>query len=723
MVPVKKHLDYLISSTKHVANMNTKMAELNATRSDVEDHKERNKSNSLKVPTKVPGWLEEVEKIDAQVKSIDSEVGSCFNLKGRHKLGRKACNIIHDINRLMEEKSRIDWTDIRIAPAEVNSTKASISTPSSDYNDFESRKSCPILETLVDRQEICEVEVITFPALKFLSLKALPMLLSLCKGGNVIELPQLEELELKSLPNFTSIYQHFLKKEVMNSKLKKLNIWNMEKLREIWPSQLSNDDQVITQLRVIEVVGCDSLMNLFPSNPMSLVHHLERLTICNCGSIDVIFNIDLGSSCVGEIEEDSCNLRDIKVMNLGELREVWRVKGVNNSNDDLPILGFQNVECIEIYSCKSLRNVFTPTTSNFDMKALTMIILNGFVHGENESDNSQIGLTRNSLLTPCSIARPYEMVQSSQVEEVNVVAFSSYLIQTCCYLHTLHISGFKRVEVVFEMETANSRKLITTLSNQQPPLLPHLKDLIVEGMQKMSHVWKYDWNQFIISQQEPTSSSFPNLGSIRLTSSDSIKYLFSPLMMKHLSNLNSITIHDCNAIEEVVSNEYEEIATSISSNTNTTFLPHIDIDLSRLRSLKRIDGVSANRLASVTATVVHDKLQCSQNQLYNSSMCSTSNITQYLQFPWSFSNLIEVDVRCRHELRWEKTIFPSNELVKVENVGDIDEADKVFEGTNDETQSADDDDVNEKAEAYLPEDEVEDEDISRSEVRPHYSVN
>lgn len=141
MVPVKKHLHYIFSSTKHVANMHTKLAELNATRSDVEDCKGRKESNSLKVPAKVPGWLEEVGKIDAQVKSIDSDVGSCFNLKVRHKLGRKACNLIQEINRLMEENSRIDWTDIPIPPAEVNSTKASTSTPSSDYNDFESRKS------------------------------------------------------------------------------------------------------------------------------------------------------------------------------------------------------------------------------------------------------------------------------------------------------------------------------------------------------------------------------------------------------------------------------------------------------------------------------------------------------------------------------------------------------------------------------------------------------
>ncbi|KAI3745746.1 hypothetical protein L6452_08152 [Arctium lappa] len=814
MVRVKKHLRYLISCPKYVRDMRTKMEKLKTTRLGVEGDMNYNNSNSLEVPKEVDPWLEKVRMIDTQVETIPIDVGGCFNLKVRHKLGREAFKIIQDIDISMEEKASIKWTNNPITLAQVDSTKASTSSiPFRDYNDFKSRETtymkafnalkadskphmialcgmggvgktimtkslkkvcmylfidsgivkslvkleelymrsvrrkvnaegdelvecsknlhgleieffeedalpqnmsyknlkrfrisfgcrldknfvrsrysmentlmlvnneyeqpldsgmnelfektqvlylqvtgikdfggglwasslqnlrvlhickckdlrylftirvanglkqlehlkiskCPVLETLVadSDYEISEEKVITFSALKFLSLEGLPMLTSLCKVGNVIELPQLEELILDNLPNFTSIYQHFLKKEAMSTKLKKLDIDNLEKLKEIWPSQLSSNDQVISsQLTVIQVEGCDSLVNLFPCNPMSLLHHLEELTVKYCGSIDVIFNIDLGSSSssscvVAEIEEDinSSNLRSIKAWRCWELRQVWKVKGVN---DDLPIPGFQNLECIEIRECNRLRNLFTPTTSNFDMKALTKV----YINGDHEARN----------------------------------------------LHTLTISGFTRLEVMFE------------------------------------------------TQQKPISTLFPNLTSITLESCNRIKYLFSPRMAKLLSNLKSIIIGDCHAIEEVVSNidnEYEEIATSISPHTNTTFFPHLDIlHLYHLKSLKRIDGVGANRLTSVTATSIHDKFQ--NQQLYNTSMCSTSDIIHLLQFPWSFSNLIEVDVDLDHELSWKKTIFPSiDELVKVENVGEAVAADKVvFEGRNNETQSADDD--------------------------------
>ncbi|KAI3745755.1 hypothetical protein L6452_08162 [Arctium lappa] len=140
VVRVKKHLRYLIFCTKHVAKMRTKMEKLKATRLDVEGNMSYNKSNSLEVPKEVEAWLKEVGMIDAQMEIIPIDVGSCFNLKVRHKVGRKAFKIIQDIDRLMEEKSSINWTNNPITLAEVGSTKASTSTPSSDYNDFKSRE-------------------------------------------------------------------------------------------------------------------------------------------------------------------------------------------------------------------------------------------------------------------------------------------------------------------------------------------------------------------------------------------------------------------------------------------------------------------------------------------------------------------------------------------------------------------------------------------------------
>jgi len=193
------------------------------------------------------------------------------------------------------------------------------------------------------------------------------------------------------------------------------------------------------------------------------------------------------------------------------------------------------------------------------------------------------------------------------------VAFPSSLIHNFHSLRTLYLQNCEGVEVVFEIESSESRELGMTRNNQQPLFLPYLEVLDMQNMDDMTHVWKCDRKKLLISLQEPKSSAFHNLTNVRLFGCNRMKYLFSPLMAKLLSNLNNINIDCCDAIEEVVSNiddEYEEIATSIFSHTDTTFFPHLDIlDLSRLKSLKCIQGVAATRLSSVDAMSVHDKLQ------------------------------------------------------------------------------------------------------------------
>ncbi|KVH88708.1 Disease resistance protein [Cynara cardunculus var. scolymus] len=404
MVPVKKHLGYLISYKKYVRDMGTKMRELKATRLGVEDHINHNKSNSLKVPMEVSGWLEEVGNIEEQVlETIPSDVGSCFNLKDRHKLGRKAFKITQDIDRLKEEKSRIDWTDHPIPLAKVDSMKLSTSTPSSYHNDFKSR------------------EPTFMEALKALQPDNKTHMIALCGMGGV-------------------------GKTIMVQKLKK----------------------VVSEKKLFDFI-------------------IE----------------------ISEVDDDIHN-----------------------------------------------------------------------------------------------------------------VAFPSYLMHNLHQLHTLKLDSFEGVEVVFKIESSSCRKLATTQNNQQPELLPHLKNLKLIGLKRMIHVWKYDWNQFLVSQQEPKSSSFVNITSITLSSCGRVKYLFSPLMAKLLSNLISIRIKSCDAMEEVVSNiddEYEGMATSISCHTNTTFFPHLDnLNLGYLPCLKRINGVGnkcgGKKLMTciVSASSVYDKFQCYQ---------------------------------------------------------------------------------------------------------------
>lgn len=128
-------------------------------------------------------------------------------------------------------------------------------------------------------------------------------------------------------------------------------------------------------------------MNLFPTNPMPFLRHLEDVEAKYCGSIEVLFNIDFG--CEGKFEQVGGSLRNIHVDSLDKLKEVWRINGANNSSN--VIGGFQTVKSIFIRRCQSFRNIFIPSTTNFDLGAVMNIDINDC--GENRRTHE---LAKNS---------------------------------------------------------------------------------------------------------------------------------------------------------------------------------------------------------------------------------------------------------------------------------------------------------------------------------------
>ncbi|GKD44543.1 NB-ARC domains-containing protein, partial [Tanacetum coccineum] len=157
-----------------------------------------------------------------------------------------------------------------------------------------------------------------------------------------------------------------------------------------------SEEQVCSSsLRSIKVYKCKSLVNLFPVNPMPLFNHLEELEVENCASIEVIFDIDMG--CAGETDKvsSSSRLRSIHLYSLRKLREVWRIKDGGNNL----IHGFEAVEIIYIKDCERFENIITPATTNFDMRALKQVTI--------------IGCGRGSV-------RSYEFVKSKQDQEVSL---------------------------------------------------------------------------------------------------------------------------------------------------------------------------------------------------------------------------------------------------------------------------------------------------------------
>ncbi|KAJ0813149.1 putative leucine-rich repeat domain superfamily [Helianthus annuus] len=238
--------------------------------------------------------------------------------------------------------------------------------------------------------------------------------------------------------------------------------------------------------------------------------------------------------------------------------------------------------------------------------------------------------------------RNYELVKNNQEQAINNMskeriskeddnlsefAFTSYQMGYNFHqLHKIFFESVKGVEVVFEIESPSNRDQIVT-SQQQPSLLPYLEHLTLSEMKKLSHVWKCNsWNKFFVLHKHQPQSSFQNLTSIKLEQCPGVKYLFSPLMVKLLTNLQEVTIRECDGMEEVVSNrDEEEMTSSTYAHTTATLFPRLHhLNLYRMKNLKHIGG----GVAKGTTDIGHGQSKVSQVDVVSWSVCQYSRTIQ-----------------------------------------------------------------------------------------------
>ncbi|KAD7478920.1 hypothetical protein E3N88_02056 [Mikania micrantha] len=213
--------------------------------------------------------------------------------------------------------------------------------------------------------------------------------------------------------------------------------------------------------------------------------------------------------------------------------------------------------------------------------------------------------------------------------------------------------------------------------------LPYLESIELNGLFEMSHVWKCkDRNIFLIPQHQPALQlqlPFQNLTNIVLGDCHRLKYLFSPLMVKYLSNLKSVIIYECDGIEEIISsrdddaNEEENFASSTSSHqisTTSLFFPQLNIlELEYLPCLRSLDDA---------CDTIHDQSQVSGEVLIHafwSSLCQCPR--RILLFR---CDAISVLIPCRYlqDMFFSKMVSFSYEVSPVVSTSDFTDVIEAF---------------------------------------------
>ena len=138
--------------------------------------------------------------------------------------------------------------------------------------------------------------------------------------------------------------------QVLLSNLEKLELLNLDELKEIWHHRLPRDS--FSNIRILRVETCHSLLNIIPCHLIQSFKNLKEIKVNWCRNLKHVFDLQ-GCDTYGEI------LPKLEILELGDLKNLKGIIICNNEENDhtrglfspsMP-MSFQNLKCLSIYRC------------------------------------------------------------------------------------------------------------------------------------------------------------------------------------------------------------------------------------------------------------------------------------------------------------------------------------------------------------------------------------
>lgn len=107
----------------------------------------------------------------------------------------------------------------------------------------------------------------------------------------------------------------------------------------------------LSNIRVLEVEKCENLVNLIPFNFVECLQKLEKLSVCNCGSLMEMFEYQGMDTEGGNFVTFPC-LEEVHLADLPKLMHIFNKIPEN-------FIGFQKLIKLQFHTCGSLRNIFS----------------------------------------------------------------------------------------------------------------------------------------------------------------------------------------------------------------------------------------------------------------------------------------------------------------------------------------------------------------------------
>ncbi|KAJ7961873.1 Disease resistance protein [Quillaja saponaria] len=356
--------------------------------------------------------------------------------------------------------------------------------------------------------------------------------------------------------------------KILFSNLESLTISHMDNMRTMWDRQISPDS--FSNVKQIEVSYCAKLVSILPVNVGKNFQNLDTLKVCNCSSLEMIFNLQELNDAKAHARGIHCHLKYLTLKRLPKLMHIW-----NGDLKGIPII-FQDLQEIEVESCENLNYIFPVSIGKCFMQLEKLKIVScgvtEIVAEDTDGSNEVIG-----FLFP-------KVKHVSLMWLPKLTSFHPGLMHTLEWpmLNELHVSNQNEVKIfslqevpnfqrdALEMQLSSGRKLFFSPKKE---IVPNLESLYLEGnsamilylngqFQVLFHSIKILGVRDCSSLRSLvpatySSTPFQNVHTLEIESCDGLINLIALSTAKSaLARLQKLSIEYCEKIEEIISSDH-----------------------------------------------------------------------------------------------------------------------------------------------------------------------
>ncbi|KAJ1392584.1 Leucine-rich repeat domain superfamily [Sesbania bispinosa] len=335
-------------------------------------------------------------------------------------------------------------------------------------------------------------------------------------------------------------------------KLKSLKLGNLPNLETIGFER----DMVLQRIEFLILKNCPCLVDIIPSS-VSLTH-LTNLEVVNCNGLEKLMSPSAAKS-LGQ-------LNTMKVIKCESLEEIVGNEDENNGEVDI---AFRQLKTLELVSLKNLNSFCSSKSCAFEFPSLEKLVVSACPKMENFSEGVK---STPSLQRYMSSHMNKGRDQGAgkkffeSMDEINVNEFPElqawhdkvgllnrwfYSLRTLklykCTTHQYAIPSniLPNLKSLNELEVRNCNlvKVIFDMNGTENMETSQLKNLTLEGLFELKHVWDKN-HQGIFT--------FQNLQQLSVGDCKNLQSLIPAALAKKLKKLEKLEIKSCHELPEIV---------------------------------------------------------------------------------------------------------------------------------------------------------------------------